>query len=400
MSTNSTNSATGTTSDERMAHASPDGDGFPPRRGGRRWIAVIVIIAVVAAGVAIAVTRPFGHPASTGNGIDNGAPTALATVTQRSLSSQVSVDATLGYAGTYTVVNQATGTITWLPAVGATVRPGNALYRVDGAPVVLLSGSVPAYRSLFDGMTGADVRELNASLVALGYAKASALDPASNVFSSATVLALEKLQAHLGLQKTGSLPLGQAVFLPSAVRITAQALTAAAPAMPGTAILSASSTRREVVIQLDAAQQSEIRVGDKVLITLPDNSTTPGVVSFVGRVATSSSSSSSDRGSGSGSSPPTVEVDVRPLHPKATGHLDQAPVTVAITTASAANALVVPVTALLALSGGGYALEVVKPGGGRSLVPVTPGLFDDADGLVQVSGNDVSAGQRIVVPAI
>jgi len=30
---------------------------------------------------------------------------------------------------------------------------------------------------------------------------------------------------------------------------------------------------------------------------------------------------------------------------------------------------------------------------------VTVGLFDDADGLVQVSGSGVSAGQRVVVPA-
>jgi hypothetical protein len=396
----STNRTTSRATAPGEAHDPPAAaDGFGPRRRGRRWLAAIVAFALVAAGVAIAITRPFGHPASTGNGIDNGAPTALQTVTQRALSSQVNVDATLGYGGSYTVVNQATGTITWLPAVSATVRPGTALYRVDGAPVVLLTGRVPAYRDLFDGMTGSDVQALNANLVALGYAKASELDPTSDVFTSATVVALEKLQKQLGVQQTGSLLLGQAVFLPSAVRITSQTVTTASPAMPGTAILSASSTRRVVVIQLDAAQQSEVKVGDKVLITLPDNRTTPGVVSSVGRVAVAPPSSS-DQGPGSGSSTPTSEVDVRPLHPMASGRRDQAPVTVAITTASVPNALVVPVSALLALSGGGYAIEVLGSNGGRKLVPVTPGLFDDADGLVQVNGSGVTAGQRVVVPAV
>jgi hypothetical protein len=32
-------------------------------------------------------------------------------------------------------------------------------------------------------------------------------------------------------------------------------------------------------------------------------------------------------------------------------------------------------------------------------VPVTLGLFDDAEGLVQVTGPALAAGQRVVVPA-
>jgi hypothetical protein len=95
---------------------------------------------------------------------------------------------------------------------------------------------------------------------------------------------------------------------------------------------------------------------------------------------------------------------VRPRDAGAIGHLDAAPVTVAITTASVPNALVVPVDALLALAGGnragaaGYALEVVE-GHAHRLEAVSLGLFDDAEGLVQVSGREVAAGQRVVVPA-
>ena len=87
-----------------------------------------------------------------------------------------------------------------------------------------------------------------------------------------------------------------------------------------------------------------------------------------------------------------------PTDPAATGHLDQAPVNVEITTESVQNVLAVPVDALLALAGGGYALEVAE-GHVHRLVAVTVGLFDDAEGLVQVSGRSLFAGQRVVVPA-
>jgi hypothetical protein len=149
-----------------------------------------------------------------------------------------------------------------------------------------------------------------------------------------------------------------------------------------------------VTIALDASQQTSIKIGDQVLITLPDNSTTPGHVSFVGTVATVPSNNS-----GNGSSSPTIEVDVTADHPAATGRLDQAPVDVSITTATVRNVLAVPVNALLALAGGGYAVEEAEPTGVHQLVGVSVGLFDDAAGMVQVSGNGLAAGQRVVVPA-
>jgi hypothetical protein len=72
-------------------------------------------------------------------------------------------------------------------------------------------------------------------------------------------------------------------------------------------------------------------------------------------------------------------------------------VNVSITTESVQNALAVPIDALLALAGGGYAIEVAE-GRVHRLEAVSLGLFDDAEGLVQVSGQGVSAGQRVVVP--
>ena len=206
--------------------------------------------------------------------------------------------------------------------------------------------------------------------------------------------ALERLQRHLGVTQTGSLALGAAVFLPRAARITSVSATLGGAAGPGP-MGRATSTLREVVVALEADRQGAIRAGDRVDITLADNRVTRGVVSRVGRVATASSA---DEGATPGSdAAPTVNVYVRPRHPRATGHLDQAPVQVAITTSTVHHALVVPVTALLARPSG-YAVEVAGAAGKRRLVPVQLGLFDDAKGLVQVTGA-LRGGQRVVVPA-
>ena len=338
-------------------------------------------------------------------------PASTYVVARRNLSAQTEVSATLGYAGTYSVVNQAgpgttSATYTGLPDVGTVVSEGQVLYEVSGAPVILLYGTVPMYRPLSEGMSGPDVEQLNADLVALGYASRSSLDPASTYFSSETAAALKRLQSHLGVSRTGTLGFGQAVFLPSPARVVSVSATLGGPAEPGATVLQATSTRRQVSIALDASERSEVAVGEPVSVTLPNGSTTPGVIASVGTVATVPSSGQGGQGGtasagGSGSSSaPTVTVLVKPTDPSATGDWDQAPVSVTITTGSVNNVLVVPVVALLAQPGSEYAVELVGPGGARQLVDVSLGLFDDADGLVQVSGSGLEAGQRVVVPNI
>lgn len=359
----------------------------------RRRLAAGLAVACVAAVAVLLIARPFRSQARD-PGSANRVTTSFATVEQRSLSSQAQVSGTLGYSGSYALVNRASGTYTWLPRTGAIVEPGQVLYRVDSKPVVLLRGHTPAYRALSSGMSGADVQQLNASLVELGYATHAQLDPASDDFGWATRYALERLQRQLGVTETGSLALGAAVFLPRAARITSVTATLGGSAAPGP-MGRATSTLREVVVALEADRQGAIRAGDRVDITLADNRVTRGVVSRVGRVATASSA---DEGATPGSdAAPTVNVYVRPRHPRATGHLDQAPVQVAITTSTVHHALVVPVTALLARPSG-YAVEVAGTAGRRRLVPVQLGLFDDANGLVQVTGA-LRGGQRVVVPA-
>jgi FlaG/FlaF family flagellin (archaellin) len=349
---------------------------------------VVAVVVVAAGAVAAGVSGVFNSSGSAGAGAAGGSDkTSTALAQRRSLSSQTQVSATLGFAGSYSVTGQGSGTITWLPAAGRVIRQGGVLFRTgNGTPVFLLYGRIPAWRALSEGVHGADVRQLNRDLMALGYVTAAELGPQPwKFFTAVTAAGIEALQAHLGLSVTGSLPLGQAVFLPHAIRVSKADVSLGGSAT-GT-ILSATSARLVVTIALNADQQTEVKAGDKVSITLPDGSTTPGQVSSVGKVA-----------SGSGSSA-TVSVRVALKDPKAATGLDQAPVEVAITTGAVKNALVVPVDALLAQAGGGYAVEVTGPGG-RHLVKVAPGVFDDAAGLVQVTGTTLAAGQHVVVPAL
>lgn len=366
-----------------------------PSRRMRRPMRLLALLGLAAAAVAIVlvVVDPFASGGGSPSGaIDNAYPTALTTVRRGALTSQTQVSGTLGYGAQpdgspFSVVGRMSGTYTWLPGTGQVVRCGQVLYRVANNPVVLLCGTTPAYRALSEGDTGPDVRQLNANLVALGYASRAALDPGSNYFSAATAYALERLQAKLGVSQTGSLSDGQAVFLPGPLRVTKVIATLGTSAGPGGPLAQATTIRRQVVVNLDAAQQSSIKRGDRVVITLPNGQTTPGVVTSVGTVASSS-----------GGSTPTVPVDIRPLDQKVAGTLDQATVEVQITNATVRDALIIPVNALLSLAGGGYAVETVDARGVHHLVAVTTGLFDDADGLVQVSGA-LSPGERLVVPA-
>jgi peptidoglycan hydrolase-like protein with peptidoglycan-binding domain len=279
---------------------------------------------------------------------------------------------------------------TMLPSAGRIVRRGQPLFMINGEPTLLLYGSTPAWRAFQAGMSpGMDVAELNANLRALGFGA-----PSGDAFTWSTSAAISALQQAHGLTRTGTLLLGAVVFEPGVLRVSSVTATLGAPAQPGP-VLAGTSTRQHVSVQLDAAQQSEVNVGDRVSVTLPDSRTTPGVVSAIGKVATTPSSDQQ----GGGSSSPTIDVTVRLLHPSAAGTLDQAPVEVSITEQSVSNALAVPVNALVALAGGGYAVEEVEANGTHRLVAVTPGLFDDAQGLVQVAGSGLTVGQRVVVPA-
>jgi hypothetical protein len=315
-------------------------------------------------------------------------PPATQAIIREDLSSVVPVSATLGYAGSYPVLGQGGGTLTWLPSAGRVIGQGQVLYRVDnGSPVVLLYGPVPDWRTLDEGLTGADVAQLNHDLVALGDADSSDISALGwDYFSWETAYGVERMESALGVASpAGSLPLGSVAFEPAAIRVTSVTGSLGGPAAGP--VLTATSDRDVVTIPLSTAQESEVAVGDAVTVTLPDGASTPGTIASVGAVASGPAGSA------------TIPVTVTLTRPSAARSVDQAPVTVYITTASSPGpVLAVPVAALLAQSSGGYAVEVANAGDARRLVPVTVGIFNDNSGLVQVTGA-LTPGQRVVVPA-
>ena len=360
-----------------------------PRSKRRRWVASTVVVVVLGAGAGAAWHAGVFRPHGSSSGNTGAPPPQTYPVTRQNISETMSESATLGYAASYTVTGQGGGTLTWLPSAGSVIRQGQVLYRVDnGTPTVLLYGSFPAWRTMSEGTTGEDVTQLNHDLVDLGYASSSDISALGwDYYSWETQYAVEVMEKALGVSNpSGSLSLGSVVFKPEALRVS-QVTGSLGNPVSGP-ILSATSDRHVVTINLSTSMESEVKAGDAVTVELPNTSTTPGVITSVGTVASGSSNS------------PTVPVDVKLTNPSAAGSWDETPVTVNITTASASNVLAVPVAALLAQPSGGYEVEVVEPGNARSYVPVRLGLFDQTagPGLVQVTGN-LTPGERVVVPS-
>jgi hypothetical protein len=362
----------------------------------RHVLAGVAALAVVAVSVVIAVTSAQ-HTTSTARA----QPTGTALVQRGPLLAMVSLDGILAYRGQpdgspYTVIDRAVGTYTRLPAAGDAVACGDELYRVDDAPVLLLCGAIPAYRSLQQGDTGNDVRELNANLHGLGVDGRAGvdIDPGDAAFTWKTAQALETLQREKGLDPTGVLAIERAVFLPGAVRVAKVTGELGGPAQPGTSVLSVTSDTLEVQLQLDASQQGAVKLGDHAQITLPGNTSATGKVDRLGTVAQVPSGQNGNTGPAAATIAAYVSLD----DPSAARGLDQAPVQVDVTTKGVDDALSVPVTAVVGMSGGGYAVEVVRDGGHRELVAVKLGLFDTTAARVQVTG-DIRQGDRVAVPS-
>jgi hypothetical protein len=358
-----------------------------------RW--TLAAAAVLVAGVCgVVVMSGAGHPAAAAQ-----APAAnTEKVEKGALSALVSGAGTLTYrarsdGSPYAVVNQAGGVYTQLPEAGDKVGCGGVLYRVDNRPILLLCGTIPAYRALHVGVRGPDVRQLNRNLHQLGYDTDAhvRIDPADSAFTSKTEQALRVLQRKKGVGVTGKLATDDAVFLPEAVRIAKVTGQLGGSAGPGAPVLSATSDKLHVRVDLDASQQGDVHKGDRVQITLPGNTPVAGRVAGFGRVAQAEQ--------GSQAAAATIPTFISLDDPAKARGLDQAPVQVDITTKGVENALSVPVTALVGKSGGGFAVEVVRAGGRRELVAVKLGLFDTGGGRVQVEG-DLRAGDSVVVPSI
>jgi hypothetical protein len=346
------------------------------------WLAGGLAIGAIVAGGAIVTLGPGRTDASQ-------APTtpavrlATAEVVRRTLESTEELDGALGYEGEGTIVNGLAGTVTWLPEEGMVARQGDPILEVDGRDrAVVLYGKRPAWRPMREGMSnGADVAQLETALKSLGYLRKS--HHPNREFDDTTADALREWQEDLGVREDGVVDLGEVVFTDGPVRLADVRLMLGVRAGPGATLATTTSANRVVTLDLDAERQDILAAGDAVGIKLPDGSSTTGTVWEIGTVA--------DASSGESTVPVTIALD----DPGATGTLDGAPVTVHVTRTRREDVLAVPVESLLALSEGGYAVQVVDASGSSRLVGVELGLF--ADGYVQVTGG-VAEGDQVAVP--
>ena len=360
--------------------------------GAGRWASTtacaVVLIGAGAGGGAV-LSRTRDAPARGGAT----APVTISSVrvVRTDLASARQLDGSLGYTGPVTVIATTAGrAYTWLPAPGAVIVEGRTLYEVDGAGVPLLYGPRPAWRALAYGMRrGPDVAQLNTALTRLGYARGLA----GPRFTTATRAAVRRWQRAYGRPVTGAVPLGQVVFAPGPLRVRAVRASAGEPARPGAPVLDATGTRRIVELPVPVDLAYLIHRRDPVTVTLPDGvGHTRGTVALISPVAVPPPDASPDRG---GRTTPVIGVTVALADPAAVAGYTSAPVTVAITTASARAVLAVPVAALYARPDGTVAVTRVD-GPARREIPVRTGLF--AQTLVAVSGPGLAEGSLVEVP--
>ena len=236
------------------------------------------------------------------------------------------------------------------------------------------------FGSVAEGDAEADVLQLQEALARLGYDT-----PTDGVMGDATASAIRAWQADVGAEVDGVVDLGEVIFLPDAIRVTDAILDVGSPVNDGSAVLATSASTSVVLVDLPADDQDLLTVGLEVIVEMPNGSDEVATVEEISGIAVRNEAGD------------TVFETRIALDDAAVGSdLDQAPVDVHVVTDERLGAVAVPVTALLALAEGGYAVEVVRSDGSLGLVGVDPGLF--ADGWVEVESSGLNTGDRVVVP--
>ncbi|MFG1649323.1 efflux RND transporter periplasmic adaptor subunit [Micromonospora sp. NPDC049275] len=393
-------------------------------------LAIIVAGALALGGAVYAVhasagdDSPATQPAS--------AKVATAEVVRTDLSDYWTESGTVGYRKQRTLRGVAAGVLTWLPKPGSVIARGDTLYRVGDRPVTLFFGSSPMFRDIdVVGTVGRDVKVLADNLRGLGYrighqpapgtrvtvqgapppaagadtdkgtdktTDRDAATAASGTSSYQTVVtsqdavftpslrdAVKRWQAAKGVRPaTGTVTLGDILVLPGAVRVGAASAQLGDDATGN--LMAISDQAKAVLVEIDASRADDLRAGQKVQIALPDSSHTSGTINSVSSNVQAGPSDGGDPGSEG----PKVQVVITVDRAAAIQNISSAAVEVRFTGTTEQDVLAVPVGALLALSGGGYGVQISD----GALTAVKVGLF--ADGMVEITGAGITAGTRVV----
>lgn len=365
--------------------AAPLTTDLPPRRPRRVWIGGAAALALVAATTAGGFALWSPAPA---------APTASDTasttpVTLGSMLAETNVQGKIDYAERTPIAAELDGIVTELPAPGAVIAAGAALYRIDTRPVIVLSGTVPAWRDFAPGMTGGpDVAQLEANLKALGY---FAHEPDAH-FTWSTVEAIRAWQKALGLERTGTISRSMILFSSHDLRVNTVESRVGAAVTSGTPLFLATSSEHVVTLNLRSADRGLATLGAAVTIMLPTGDAVEGTVAAIGLPV------ELPKADGSGT---TVGIPLRVAvaDQAALAELSLSSVTVKFSSVLREGVLTVPVDALVPLSDSAFAVELpaASRDDKRTLLPVTVGAF--SAGNVEISGKGIVEGLDVVVPS-
>lgn len=347
-------------------------DRRPHRTPARRRAAIAAAVTTTALATA-SVSIAGAERTSTTPADDPSAEVETAVAERRDLATTEEFAGALGHGDATALVSRGSGTLTALPEVGDVIRPGEMLYEVDERPVVLLAGDTPMWRPLGPNVDdGRDVAQLEQAMVDLGFADDDLT--VDGDWTWLTTRAVEDWQEVLGVDEDGTIDLGEVVFAPQPVRVSDVPATLGGGT--GGEVLSVTAVEQLVTLAVSASDLDLLPEEAPVTVTLPDGSEQAATVTAVGAVPDENDLF-----------PVTVALD-QPVEVP-----DASDVTVAAERVEAEDVLAVPVTALVALLEGGYAVEAVDASGATDLIPVQIGSV--LDGWVEVAG-DITAGDRVV----
>lgn len=344
----------------------------------------VVIPAVLLGVIAIAVGTALLTSAGVESTSDSSGARATATAEVSDLTRTETFDGVVAYKDMRGLSTAQEGIITWLPAAGTDLASGAVLMTVDAQPVVLLTGAVPAWRDLHAGMPdGPDVAQLESALLALGFGTSGTTFPDPH-WSARTTEAVLAFQEKVGAVADGVLSLGEVVFTPTDVHIAKLDGHVGGAVGPGAVVLTVQSTDRVVILEVDPLKRDLVTQGAPVGVELPGGDPIDGTITSVSTTLTQNADGKS-----------VFQVTVELAEPNQVKSLALAPVTVHYVVTVAEKVLAVPVSSIIGVPGGGYAVTVVT-GVATERVPVELGAW--GDGYVQVTG-DLEDGATVEVPA-
>lgn len=361
----------------------------PTRRSRRRYqLAALALVAATGVVVAGVIGHATGSSQAAGEAASS-VKVSTAVVTKGTMASETRLVATVGYSDKEPITSGLAGTVTELPAVGAGIAPGAVLYRIDTRPVIMLSGSMPAWRDFASGMTdGEDIRQLEQNLAAFGFFR-NAPDAR---FARETAVAIREWQKSLGVERTGTVERAVVVFLKEDIRVDSLESRLGSKVGPDSALYQATTRRQIVTLDLPSSKRELAVVGGTVTVAASTGK------NFAGAVETIGAPVSRPDADGTGTS---VVIPVRISIPDqaAVADLALASVTVIFAGTIKEDVLTVPVEALVPTDESRFAVELpVKAADGeRKLLDVTVGAF--ASGMVEISGKGIVDGLVVVVPA-